>query len=336
MTQIIYIKPRSAFQYPLYSDTIFGAMCAGIRTIYGNECLEDLIDRFKGEKIPFLVSSAFPFVEYNNKKVHFFPKPITKLPEIKELDRSESDYEYRDKLKKSKDFNKVKYVSEDLFNKLISGEIKDIELIENLKSKYEVKSGLLFNKINKKLDFKIITLDSARNKINRFIGTSEEIFYSTGTYFKNAGLFFIINYFENYYKKIIESALRFLEDKGIGGDTSVGRGQFECKIEDNNTNLIKEPEEPNAILTLSLYHPSEEEIEKYSDKEIWYKLLTRKGRSFNGCWKKSIKLFVEGSTFPDIELDKYGSIENVLEQKVSGLDHDILEYGIAFPIKIKR
>ncbi|MFQ6056976.1 MAG: hypothetical protein ACE5J3_13470, partial [Methanosarcinales archaeon] len=135
MIQCIYLKPRSAFPYPLHSDTIFGALCVGIQELYGNDKLENLLNNFENA-IPFLVSSAFPFIEANNKRVHFFPNPITKPPKLENLEVK--------KLKKAKAYKKTKYVSEGIFNQIISGKLNAMDLIEGIENRYKVESGLLF------------------------------------------------------------------------------------------------------------------------------------------------------------------------------------------------
>jgi len=331
MIQCIYLKPRSAFPYPLHSDTIFGALCVGIQELYGNDKLENLLSSFN-TKLPFLVSSAFPFIEANNKRVHFFPNPIIKPQKIENLDVK--------KLKKAKAYKKTKYVSEWIFNQIISEKLNAMDLIEGIENIYKVKSGLLFDS-NQKLVFKIATIDTPRNAINRING-STDIFYSSGTYFEHSGLFFMVKYKNQSCKKLVKPVWRFLQDRGIGGDISSGKGEFKVEFGKSNNNPIEEPEDTNAILTLSLYHPSKDEIKEFANRKegIWYNLITRKGKSKGrkaiGSWRKSIRCFGEGSTFPDIRLDKYGKIETILEKDKSKLNHDIIQYGIAYPVKIKR
>ena len=127
----------------------------------------------------------------------------------------------------------------------------------------------------------------------------------------------------------IRSALKFLEDRGFGGDVSSGQGQFEVEGMENGR-VITEPAEANGFTILSLYSPSSE-FDSFDKSQVWYELMKVQGRCKNGEMKKSLFMLKEGSTFPSSDQKFYGKIEEVRPEPKR-----VVEYGIAFPIKMRR
>lgn len=307
---IIYLKPRSAFP-ELHSDTIFGALYSAVSELYDDEEKLRAIIEFE-EKPPFIISSAFPFVYNNEEKILFFPKPI------EEPKKSESAG--IDVVKKWK---KVKYIEKTIFESWRSGEIDEDKILKEF-NQYIVRKGLFFDKSLEipEEDFRINELNSPRNTVNRITQASDNLFYSTGYYYKNAGLFFLVRLFDQRYKEIVEGAMRFLSDRGFGGDISAGRGQFDFECED--TNILREIPGERFIM-LSRYTPNGDEL-KCSD-DCWYEIGMKRGRTPDGRVKKQIRFFVEGSTFPDLNKEYYGRIVKVEENAI--------EYGIAHNLAMK-
>lgn len=92
-----------------HSDTIFSALCWAWALLYGEEALEELLDRFQKDPPPFLISSAFPYAG----EVRFLPRPLI-LPNQEAL----PDEEFR-RLKK------VEYVSWEVFSSLAKGSLPE-------------------------------------------------------------------------------------------------------------------------------------------------------------------------------------------------------------------
>lgn len=310
---IIYIEPKSLFPQ-LSSDTLYGAIFSAISNLY--EDFDELLDLFK-KTPPFLISSAFPFV-WGEKWVHFFPKPIGDVPGLENM----KDREGIKRLKK------VKYVHESIFNKWINGEVDEAFLLKNIDN-YEIKDGSIYPK-EVKLKFNIESLDSARNSINR-ITQSADIFYSSGNFYKNAGLFFLVRFINEEYRKkyseVVLGAVKFLGDRGIGEDISSGKGHFEI-IEFSDKEIIHESEKGNRFVSLSRYLPTKEEIKTYHTKNnLWYDIITKRGRSSEGRIRKQVRFFSEGSTFPDLGKEIYGELIPV-EKKA-------IEFGYAYNVRIR-
>lgn len=73
----IYLKPRGAFRARPRSDTLFGLLAHAVRTVYGRSSVE----RFLGPALetpqasPLYLTSAFPYLEAEKGRLHFFPAP---------------------------------------------------------------------------------------------------------------------------------------------------------------------------------------------------------------------------------------------------------------------
>lgn len=310
---IIYIEPKSLFPQ-LSSDTIYGAIFSAISNLY--EDFNEFLDLFK-KSPPFLISSAFPYIG-KGEKIHFFPKPIGGVPELENM----KDVEGIKKLKK------VKYIHESIFNKWIIGHINEAILLNNIKQ-YEIKDGLIYPK-ELNLDFNIDSLDNARNSINRLV-QSTDIYYSSGKSYKNAGIFFLVRFADDEAKKkygtIIKGAVKFLEDRGIGEDVSSGKGHFEI-MEFSDKEIIQEYQTGNRFISLSRYHPTQEELKLYHDQnELYYDIFTKRGRSSDGRIRKQVRFFTEGSTFPSLGKEVYGELIPV--------DRKAIEFGYAYNVRMK-
>lgn len=311
MPEIIYLKPKSLFPSIIHSDTLMGAICYGISEIFGKEEVKEFIEK---KEPSVLITSAFPFVEKNGEKVHFFPKLIVKPG------RLSTDF-----LREMKKFKKASFMHEDIFNKWVNGDVSEGDLIKGMKDKYEVKSGILSPK-NSGMDFNIRTIDRTHNLLNRLTSQSQEFFYTTNASFENAGLFFMIEYTDRSQKNKIESALRYLEDRGIGGDISSGSGQFELEL-GGECMIIHEPKNGKYFTTLSLYSPSNE-LDSFDESKMYYERLRREGKSRDGIMKKEITMFNHGSTFPAISKKYPGKVEYVRN------DPPMIEWGFAYPVKV--
>jgi CRISPR-associated protein Csm4 len=265
------------------------------------EIFQDTLQRFKMGDAPFLVSSAFPFLDIDGEKIKFFPKPLME-PERHELETA-------------KKLRKVRYVEETIFKKWVQ---KGEGVISTNMSKYQLNDRMLFLK-DHDVDFKFDASTVPRNTINRVTNASENIFYSSGVSMKGLGLFFLVRFMEDNYKEILEGSMRYLEDRGFGGDISIGKGQFTHEVSDEDITLAM----GKNFVTLSRYIPTSEEIQAMGD-EMWYELGSKRGRGSDGILRKKVKFFQEGSTFRTLEREIYGQVAESAAEAV--------EYGLAYPV----
>jgi CRISPR-associated protein Csm4 len=328
-THVVYLKPIGAggFRVPLRSDTLWPALCWAIRMVFDRATLENFLEDYKRQETEsqaFFLSSAFLFKEdEKGNKIHFFPAPL--LP----FRASET-------------------------GSLASLSPRDIKLTIRGNKKKEKLAGLLSKphleyvigagqpEIPKIKPPTLLERAMTHNTIDRIIGSTLTLnergqlfhmdeYYIPGT---NSGLFFLLR--GNL--ELVKPALRFLEHFGIGGDRSTGKGRFE--ISEPIEFTVAEPSEPNAVMTLSLYHPDPSELAfwKNSDKILLnYRFEDRQGRNyFQGerfLHNRSLMFFKEGSVFPLIPgRDRYGKNEITARHREG---FDIQRYGFGFMINVK-
>ena len=97
-----------------------------------------------------------------------------------------------------------------------------------------------------------------------------------------------------------------------------------------NGRVITEPAKADAFTTLSLYSPGSE-FDSFDKSQAWYELIKIQGRCSDGVLKKSLFVLKEGSTFPSSDQKFNGKIEEVRHEPKR-----VVEYGIAFPINMRR
>jgi len=303
---LIYLEPKSSF-LPLHSDTIFGSVIYAVSQIYPEE-LENLLAEFKDENSvpPFLISSAFPYIQGREKRIRLFPRiieePVKADPE------------------KVKAFKKVEFIEESIFLKWASGDLSEKKIIDNLDEYYLHENMIFMDKPD--VDFNRGQILVPKNRINRLSNASESIFYAPGDNYNNMGLFFLIKIINQEYKEHVKAAIRFLCDRGFGRDISTGSGHFKFEIED----IEIEESEGQRFVILSRYIPQNEELE-YLSKNSWFEIGSKRGMSSSGEIRKQIRFFNEGSTFKSLNKKFHG--------KVIESGHCALEYGLAYTFNMK-
>lgn len=311
---VVHINPISEFPV-VHSDRLFGAICASIKDLYGEDRLMNMLEIFKKDP-PFLLSSVFPYINQGANKIYFLPKPIENI---------EMMDDHKNYIDNNKKFENIKYVSCDIFNDWINGRIDKRYIIKNL-DKYEIKDSLLFKK-DKKLKFNIESCDIARNSVNRLRESSENLFYFEGNSYKNIDLFFVIRIYDHKYESMLTDVLQFLGNyRGFGKGVSVGKGKFEIK-EFIEKSIFEIDKDHKRFTTLSRYIPSIDEINAFrTRKNLFYNIDIKRGNVPGDKPKKQVRFFSEGSTFPNIK-NMYGRILYVHEKSV--------EYGMAFNVGMK-
>jgi CRISPR type III-A-associated RAMP protein Csm4 len=279
-----------------------------------------------------MLTSAFPFIETNGQIVYFFPKLYSEP--LKPQDNI-------DRYKLAKKFNNVRYVDDKLFQEILDNGYNNQALWDKLLGGDLYLS--LDNKVlskNEILSFPLKLNAVPRNAIDRIkSGTIEgKLYHTTEVFFKKgSGAFLLAKISEEWFKKII-AVFRYYSDKGLGGDTSVGKGNYLLEVKEGFP--FQEVVNGNQWITLSLYSPKEDEWQYYrnNSKNVWYSVIKRKGKIESGfspstnIWKKSVLMFEEGSTFPVIEGKTiYGALPEV--KSMSNMN--ILQYGFGFSVKMR-
>ncbi|GIV43256.1 MAG: hypothetical protein KatS3mg035_0379 [Bacteroidia bacterium] len=302
-----------------------GQFMLALLYLYGEKHLSDFLESYQTATPELIVSSTFPY--YKQTDTHlFFPMPLLLSANFENISPSESHsgtYQKIQAMIRRKEYKKIQFLDFGSFQKIISG--------ENPESFLEKVSLMQFPQL--------VPFSITRNTINRFSGGTLEVnkegqLFTEDYYIlqyssedvQEKGLFFLCH---DHTEGKLEACLRLLSHWGIGGNRSIGKGNFHFKIEDFH---IQEPQNPNALMNLSLYHPTDEEISYYkqNSQTFVYQLLTRRGffgelinKKFQ---KKPLFYFKEGSVFPFLHRDSYG--KNVIE-----LDK-VHRYGMPLMIKV--
>jgi len=304
---IVKLKPLSLFKGSSLpgSDTIFGGICWGIAILYGESLLVELLEKFREKNPPFLISSSFPW----KKDKYFLPRPVTTG-----MDPGNSPED----IKRAKRVKKIQYLSSEAFNRLIQGQDKE---------KFYL--NLMGSDCLERIDF----LDIPHNTINRLSNNSENIFYSQEGFIKDGGIYFFLKILEDPLENKLKGAIRWLSERGIGGDSSIGKGHFSPEFLEED--IIKEPEQADCAITLSLMYLNKEDktLMKSQKERCFYEIVKRKGRVESAyspstdIWKKTLLMLKEGSVLP-VKEGFYG--ENVV---VKELSCKIWHYGYGFTVK---
>jgi len=143
-----------------------------------------------------------------------------------------------------------------------------------------------------------------------------------------------------------EALARFFSDMGFGGDASTGKGHFQFTMKDFTLKDL--PSNPNAVTSLSLYFPKQNEVDRLaaSPERLWYKLERRKGKvggvffKPQNPWKYAVNVFSEGGSFPDLGVNHtYGSspvVKSLAASELHGnMDIRYNGYALMLPYEMK-
>ncbi len=287
----------------IHSDTIFNGLCWAYRELYGEAELNHLLRDIIKQKI-LLISSAFPL----SCNVFYFPKPFHLSAGM--LKENDGNMDNRKKIKSAR------FISKDLLEDIINGRVAE----------YHVERGFIHKE---REDVPILkTSIEYRNRLDR-ISYSSDIYRCGYTLIENGAYWFAYSINEEYRDRILAS-FRLLADNGFGGERSIGLGKASIEFK---TIDIDEPEAPNHIVSLSIYHPTRDEVSRLrvdSSDKIAYSLISRGGWTdprVGSIRKKRVRCFEEGSVLPLQPYAIYGSITNVNDDK-----NPIYHYGLCYSI----
>lgn len=287
-----------------HSDTLFSALCLEYIKLNGAETIDDFIDFFNNGKL--LISSLLP---YKNNDL-YIPKPsiVIERSDTKNENKEENSSSDRKKMKK---LNYIKVSDIDIYLNYIKG-------IGDFNFDYEYNNFAKYS-LNQKVGL--------RDEENRL--------YSLGTYsfYKNNGLYFALSFSDNETLKEFEKVLKSLSYSGIGGKRTHGLGNFEYNESDFSAFENKLFKDSKYKMLLSLFSPTENEMESIDFNNSFYSLIKRNGFIYSNNYsgnlskRKSLSMFKEGSCFTD---NINGNIKDVSQNG----NHKVYRYGKAFYIGI--
>ena len=334
----IKLTPLSPFQNFPSSDTIFGAICWGIKAIHDATTLIKILEEFQ-DNPKFILSSSLPFFELNGKQIAFYPKPIN--PGLLSSDINEMAKNKDQKVKiitKYKQFKKAEYVSSSIFNRILGG-ISERALFEQYMSNSIKQQGKMLIGDGDFGDYplhlgtffkKTLVQKNAIDRLTMSTGEEGQTFYqeeySSVPPFK---LHFLMKTNDmDFFKPVF----RYLEDKGIGGNRSTGKGRFKIEVLEGfsirNYNSHK-------FINLSRFIPDIAEI-NVNSKLMFYEIFPWRSKvdsdsEFKGedVWKSRVMYIKEGSCLEAMDKKEfYGRMPVVKEIK----GYKIYQYGLAFPV----
>lgn len=329
----------------MHSDTLWGAICWGMRMLYGERQLRDFLESYEtgqpvGDAKPIYISSAFPYIEKDGEpEQHYLPRPL--LPDAYYEDQEEGLETYIEE-KGAEGFEKGKL--EARRRKLLKPapfiELEDLKQGNwSAKGAFSVKPAVKNSPMTHNTIDRLTGSTLTSNNRGQLFHTDERYVYPVPKdnmkrkeqrQYK-AGIYFLAHPDSDI--GTLEAIMRLLEQFGIGGDRSSGKGRFDIKIADLE---IKGHDTPNARMNLSLYHPKQEELQVYDtasdNSPLQYRTTVRQGWKAASL-KKPLLYFQEGSVFPLLNDNGIAGTNTDAGEHEEG--HRITQYGIGLMINLK-
>lgn len=296
------------------SDSLFSALINAVSIYYEADEVQRWIEQFKSNP-PFLLSSLFIY----NSDNYFLPKP---------LDDSFIPADLRKKT--GKEIKKIKWLEAKDFLRWQKGEITELEDINLIKKKLEHYDNAFKKEVRPRVT---LDRDSAQSSI---------YFCGNIRFQKEAGLYGLVAFKQDEFVERFRIALELLGQTGIGGERTFGYGMFEVEEFKPVEGVFEEivNVNPSAYTLLSLYHPSDGEIDTLAEKLIAYDIKIKKGWITSGrtalpIKRKSAGFLREGSVFVKPVKGTLVDVtpENVMPQLLA---HRVYRYGYALTVPLKE
>ncbi|MFH1581741.1 MAG: type III-A CRISPR-associated RAMP protein Csm4 [Pseudomonadota bacterium] len=333
---IIHLAPRSNYEVALHSDTLFGAICWGIRMLFGEERLVQVIDEYKTSP-PFLLSSAFPFKFDGKDYKYFLPKPVLKPLTIKNLaqfiEKAEDKKEtYHSKklhaieiANKYKKFKKIKLIGISSFRKILKRP-DEAELFTDYLDKHLIEPRYCRNGVEQKNSLDRLT--------NSTTGSGNTFYIPEMAYREKFGLYFLMK--SQNINEYIKPVLHFLEDSGIGPNARTGKNWFKVEVNEKAFLNRNNSHTGNSFITLSRYiknEPINAEDSFYQSYSVRSKVESRLEFAGEDVWKHRVSYFTAGSVInPENKAKYFGKLAPV--KSIGG--KTIYQYGYAYPVWLNR
>lgn len=343
-----HLQPRTPFHFGergvgneetsefLHSDTLLAALVIAWQLSRGYR-LAELLEPLRSGSPPLRLSSAFPYAG----PVRFLPRPL--IPLFGEADAQQLD----PKLGK-----KVEWVSWRRLEDIITSDTPPRVQAEDLlmagrvwlhaadRRALEATFGQPLQR------FRIWSVGEAetipRVTIDRVNNTSALYYQGQVRFAEGCGLYVLADFAaaagDNNYQQAVTDGLALLGEQGLGGRRSVGLGQFELQ-----EMALEEPlEQPGTAdpayhLLLSLYHPTQAEVQAGALSKARYRLLTRQGWFFSeadtGQRRRAVRMLAEGSLLPH---PVTGEIIDVAPAGYTEARHPVYRSGLALTVRCWR
>jgi CRISPR-associated protein Csm4 len=339
-------KPGGAFHFGLLgleqedsaqhcpSDTVFAALVATLADLEGDEGVRAFVAPFKAGRPPFLLTSTFPRAG---------DLPLLPLPSLR------LNVEPRPGRRKL--FKRLRYVSPTIFKRALAGDPLDPYIGPDSQGAFlqerriwltVEEQGALPERWrhlpNRGLREEKVWVSRPIDRVTVDRVSAASAVYRTGrtAYAPGCGLWLGVQWpagIDSAVEEKLSILLAHLGDRGLGGERSVGYGQFTLHREPLSLQLPTATE-AEAAVTLSRYLPREDELPGALRGRASYALDTVAGwlaaRGQRAQRRRQVRLLSEGSVFEPAASRPWGRLADV---RPAGWDaHPIWRWGYACPV----
>ncbi|MCD6519487.1 MAG: hypothetical protein J7M05_06165 [Anaerolineae bacterium] len=338
---LLYLHPQSSYRGHITAHTLFGAACWALAAL--GEDVGALLARFSEPGFAF--TRPFPYVYRGESKWRLFPAPPyqARLSELEKLLSLGNITQVTDMAKKVKG---LRYLSPGVMAECRQGRWRSIDLVTKaLEGKLCFTQGALWlseevREIWPRQTWPEVPslwqrVPLVRTAIDRSSGgvatgmlyTQEEVFIDR----RCAGLWAGLWIAEGLEPKLW-AALRYLEDSGIGGDRSTGRGHFTFSWEEWKDD--PPTSEGDRFLNLSAYIPREGESEPlaYNLLSIRQKAENRMPLGGQRVYLAQLQAFAPGSLFQGKEQAVGQPVLGRLVKMGQVGGHSVYYHGLTIPL----
>lgn len=327
---------------PPPSPTLHGALCWATAVLVGDAPAQAMAQELT-------CTDAFPVAWGDEgRTIRFLPLPLQMPPMRQTPKQLAGKQEEVRRLYWQKRLKGVRYLSESLFCQMAQGALSLEALGERLATQQVAQWGtcLLTSEEAQLLGARprrlLVASDITHNEIDRWTLAVAEgrLFLREETFFApRAGLWFAIHLPSEERMRLLPALLRYLEDTGVGGERTTGKGHFYWRLDEAPFSLPDVPD-ADAWMSLSHYLPAPEEVQTWEGKSslLRYRLVTWQARyeaMFAGgevVYKPLRRLFASGSVFPlTAKQELYGRAVPSGER----LGHTVWVCGRALPAFIR-
>lgn len=285
------------------SDSLFAALVARLAELDAG-AVSPFVAAFQSESPPFVLTSAFP----RAGNIRFFPAPLRPPPAESKPENS-----------RPKDLKKVKFVSEEVFGKLLNGSLL-AEFLGESKPALHGKSVVLtpaeFEKLPEavKESSRIYgTERRPRVTIGRAAQNSQLYFTGRTAFHKDCGLWFGVQWFDRAPEAVFQNLLADLGEAGLGGERSTGFGK--CKIESAGILTLPDPSATGLWVSLSRYLPRADEVKTLSADGAAYTIETVGGWATSPVSvserRRAVRMLAEGAVLGQTQRTAPGDLADV-------------------------
>jgi CRISPR type III-A-associated RAMP protein Csm4 len=314
--KIILMQPLGSHASPILSHTLFGAACWAL-AILGWD-VDAILEGFADGGPRFAFSNAYPFLcTRDGDPLLLTPRPpfrvppdVVDAPFVRPIEDRDDWDDLEKRVEQAKKLQKARYVSpvvgerirsgdwgtKALFDQFAQGQLK----IHNDTLWLPAERDRVWGREPSEAWQQIVT---QRNSVDRVAGATVEglLFQQSETFYdrQRAGLWFAV-WADDELWPDLRAALRFVEDTGLGGKRSVGKGHFTFSDPEEWQSHFPAPAERQRFLSLSHYIPAapdETEPLTYKLEVIRQKAENRYPQGKQRVYMATLRAFEPGGLF---------------------------------------